>query len=70
MTNTAHVHYRLRVLIKNTRFEFHVLVQGSNNNAFLVLFQSQNCANYNTIRNAYYIRLPFYQKPKSLILQN
>lgn len=38
------VKYLLRVLVKNGRFELHVLVEGSNNYAFLALFQSQNCA--------------------------
>ena len=66
--NIAQVHYRLRVFIKNTRLEFHALVEGSNNDAFLVPFQSQNSANYKPYRTPYYFRLPVYPKTKSLIL--
>lgn len=37
--------YLLRILIKNRRFEFHVLVNSSNNNAFFSFLQSKNSTN-------------------------
>lgn len=40
------INYLLRIFIKNARFELHMLVEGSNNSAFLAFFKSQNSTDY------------------------